>query len=328
MKILYVTPNPTDPLAFYRGTLPLAEMRKDYPEFEYTIAANVNWANLTAHDLVFMQRPYTSEHGRIVDMCKKWRKPLVLDFDDWLYELSPDNPAVHVYSDKTHYHKAAEMADAIMVTTTDMQEYYEADHGIKTHVVPNAFNDRLLDFRPVEDHSKIVLWRGSNSHTQDLLSVRQGYLKLIKEHTDWQFVFINMPPWWLGDNFENVKTVAPRDALDYMRMLNNIKPAIMAHPLSDCRFNRAKSMCSWLEASGCGSAFVGPDFPEYSREGIINYTPGDSKSFYNEINQLITDPIDIIESAKTSQDIIKKHLLLKDVNKLRYDIFLDCINNH
>ena len=321
MKILFVTPNPSDALSFYRGAGPLRRLREHH-DIEYVQPSEMNWATVVNCDLVFFQRPYTADHKKVIEICKQWGVPCVVDYDDWLYELSADNPAFHTYNNnKDNYHYAAESADALMVATHDMADLYMDRYGIEATVIPNAYDDQLFTPRPLDEHDKIVLWRGSNSHTQDLVSVRKGWLSLIRKHTDWQFVFINVPPWWLSEGFENVKTVAPRSTREYMDMIQKLKPAIMTHPLMDCAFNRAKSMCSWIEASHAGAAFVGPDFLEYQRDGITNYKAGDSSSFHEAIDGLITEPTRIIENARKGQRLITGELSLREVNKKRMEVF-------
>lgn len=321
MKILYITPNAADPLAFYRGSGPLSSLRKTH-DLDYIQLDSLNWANIRNCDLVFMQRPFLPEHEQVVELCRQWKVPLAVDFDDWLYELSPDNPAIHIYQkNRQSYHKAAEVADAVMVATEDMQKMYLEKFGIESTVVPNAYDTDIFTPRPLNDHSKIVLWRGSNSHTQDLFSVRSGYVELVKKHKDWQFLFMNCPPWFLGDDFDNVKTLPPLNVLEYMHIIQSIKPAIMTHPLLDCSFNRAKSMCSWIEASHAGAAFVGPDFTEYTRPGLTQYKANDGLSFFNAIDGLISQPERIIESARLGQAEITGPLSLREVNKKRFEIF-------
>lgn len=320
MKILYVTPNPSDALSFYRGAGPLRRMRETY-DMDYDTPSSLNWSTVVNCDLVFFQRPYTKEHVSVIELCRKWGVPFVVDYDDWLYELSPDNPAFHTYiNNKEHYHHAAESCNALTVATEDMAKLYLDEFGIETTVVPNAYDTRLFTPRPLVDHNKIVLWRGSNSHIQDLISVRSGWLELINKHKDWSFVFVNVPPWWLGAQYDNVQTVGPRSVIDYMAMMQEIKPAIVTHPLTDCAFNRAKSMCSWIEASHAGAAFVGPDFKEYQRDGITNYTAEDGESFFNAIDGLITEPVKIIDNAKKGQSLITNELSLERVNEKRWDV--------
>lgn len=321
MKILYVTPNPSDALSFYRGAGPLRRLRQHY-DFDYTTPSSLNWSSVVDCDMVFFQRPYTQEHKAVIELCRKWGVPFIVDFDDWLYELSPDNPAFHTYNNnKEFYHHAAETCTKLSVATQEMADLYFNEFGIEATVIPNAYDTELFKPRPVDDHNKIVMWRGSNSHTQDLFSVRLGWLELIKKHTDWTFVFVNVPPWFLGQQFKNVQTIGPRSVIDYMAMLQEVKPAIMTHPLTNCAFNRSKSMCSWIEATHAGAAFVGPDFKEYQRDGIVNYEAENSESFFNAIDGLITNPIRIIDGAKKGQALITNELSLLEVNKERIKLF-------
>jgi hypothetical protein len=171
------------------------------------------------------------------------------------------------------------------------------------------------------DRNKIVLWRGGASHTQDLLSVRQGWVELVSRHTDWQFVFMNCYPWWLGEVPSNVRFIEGMNAIDYMAAIQKISPAVMTHPLVDTDFNRCKSMCSWIEASHAGAAFVGPDFEEFERPGLERYTPGNSESFYKVISGLMNDPSRIVHNAKLGQAEILGPLSLREVNKTRAKLF-------
>jgi hypothetical protein len=132
---------------------------------------------------------------------------------------------------------------------------------------------------------------------------------------------MNLPPWWMGESFENVKTIEGQGMIEYMRSLETIKPAIMTHPLVDSRFNRAKSMCSWIEASHAGAAFVGPAFREYQRPGITNYEPGNSDSFFAAIDGLIEQPELIPYNAMKGQSVITTELSLREVNKIRMEVF-------
>jgi len=320
MRILYVTPNPSDPLAFYRGSVPLSRMRKSHG-IDFSYADAVGWNHIVDHDIIFFQRPFTPQHLQVMRMAKDWGKKIVVDYDDWLHDLMQDNPAYFLYErSKAFVSEAESLADVIMVATEKMQELYSA-RGIKSVVVPNAYDTELFTPCDVSDRSKIVLWRGSSSHLMDNFSVRSGWLELIKQHTDWQFVFMNVPPWWLFADFDNTHIVEGKDIIQYIKSLEETKPAIMTHPLVDSDFNRSKSMCSWIEASHAGAAFVGPDFKEYQREGITNYKANDSQSFFNAIDGLIKNPEMIIENAKKGQKIITSSLSLTEINKIRYELF-------
>lgn len=325
MRVLFVTPNPSDPLSFYRGSLPMSRLRQHHG-IEFTNSDAVGWNHIVDHDVIFFQRPFNPQHIEVMRIAKDWGKPIIIDYDDWLHGLMQDNPAYFVYErSKPLVIEAETLANTMMVATEHMKDLY-ADKGITSQVVPNAYDTEAFTPADVNDRQKIVLWRGSNSHIQDLISVRLGWLELIKRHPDWQFVFMNVPPWWLGDTFDNVHVVEGQGIKKYMNVLQSTKPAIMTHPLMDTDFNRAKSMCSWIEACHAGAAFVGPDFKEYQRDGISNYKAGDSESFFNSINFLIENPEMIPINAKKGQEIITTSLSLREVNKLRAKLFHE-LNN-
>jgi hypothetical protein len=320
MKILFVSPNPTDPLSFYRGIGPLSVMRKQFG-FDYEVGTNISWAQVRSCDFVFMQRPFNSQHVQVAEMCQKWNVPMICDFDDWLYELMPDNPSFDVYeSSKNNLEKVRAIASRTIVTTEYMKNLY-SEIGTDADVIPNAYDTDLLQHGDIDDRNKIVLWRGGNSHLQDILSVRMGFVELIRRHKDWQFFFLNVKPWFLGEEFDNVKHVQGMGLIEYFEFIKKAKPAIMTHPLLDSPFNRAKSMCSWIEAGHAGAAFVGPDFEEFKRPGCINYQPNSSESFFNAINNLINNPHGIIENARMIQKEITGPLSLKNVNEKRWEIF-------
>jgi len=321
VKILYITPNATDPLAFYRGTGPLARMRRDYPGLEFTSSEAVSWATLVSHDLVFMQRPFNAQHAEVIDMCNKWGVPVVSDFDDWLYDLMPDNPAYSLYRRAVPALETARLGSAAITVSTEHMKRLYAERGSDSIVVPNAYDADTFTPADATDRRKIVLWRGGNSHTQDLLSVRSGWLELIRKHADWQFMFMNCHPWWLGETFENVKHLEGMSIIDYMSALGEIRPAIMTHPLLDSDFNRAKSMCSYIEAAHAGAAFVGPDFEEFVRPGLERYTPDSGESFFAVIDRLIEQPERIVANARLAQAEITGPLSLRQVNRIRWETF-------
>lgn len=326
MRIGYITPEETDPLAFYRGTGPLTHMRKNYDDVEYfTIPNNVTWAELRKCDVVLLQRPFINEHLKVVDMANKWNIPVVADFDDWLMDLAPSNPAYHAFRDKQQIiSQICNMVDGIMVATEQLKTSYGKlllDQNKPMCVVPNAYDVDLFkkyrNDKNKKERSKIFLWRGGTSHMEDLLSVKDDYRELFKKYPDWEFVFLAQHPWFLDvKEFKNVKTADPMNLIDYYRAIHDTAPAIMTHPLTDTIFNRGKSMCSWLEATHARAAYIGPDFEEFHRDGIFNY--GKVKSFFDMAELLLNNPILIEENYQESEAYINANLTLDIINKKRY----------
>ena len=317
MKILYATPNSTDAMAFYRGSLPLSQMGIDY-----TISKQISWSELKRHDLVFVQRPHSEDQLELVKMAKKWGLPVVVDFDDWLCDLPRANPAHHVFEGtRETFFEVMKLADGIM-TATDHLANKCKEHNPNVVVVPNAYDSKLFSYAAKwKERTKVVLWRGGNSHLEDLMNVKEDHDRLIKENPDWLFVFVAQDPWWLKPA-ENLKHIGGLGIIEFMQSIYDMAPAIMHHPLTDCDFNRSKSMCSWLEATHARAAFVGPDFEEFKRPGIVNYS-----SLYESISELINNTEKIGKCIDESTKYIHENLTLKIVNKKRLEFFNAIVNN-
>lgn len=326
IKIGFITPDETDPLAFYRGTGPLTRLRKKAINFDYEhIPNNISWASIRKYDVIFMQRPWLPEHLQIAELCDKWNVPLIIDFDDWLFDLPISNPSYEPFhKNKKNIVQIANAATAITVATKKLGELFKSlliDQNKTIEVIPNAYDVELFskyrNDNNVKDRRKIFAWRGGNSHMKDLLSVKQDYLNLFDSYPDWEFVFIAQNPWFLDTNAPNVKTADALKIIEYFRALHDTAPAILAHPLYDCDFNRAKSMCSWLEATHARAAFIGPDFEEFNRDGIINY----KDNFFEVASDLLNNPEKILINYEKSEKYIKENLTLDIVNAKRYYLF-------
>lgn len=333
MKIAYVTPDASDALAYYRGSGPLARLCKTQNEFDYThIPNDISWASLKKFDAVFLQRPVSPEYLKVCELCDKWNIPLIADFDDWLYDLPPSNPAQLAF--KQHQKTFVQILnalDSIIVATTKLKELITPmllDQNKPIYVVPNAYDVELFrkyrNSKNVKEKKKIFAWRGGTSHLDDMRSVKEDYRNLFKSYPDWTFVFIAQHPWILDTKeFPNVQMADPLKIIEYFRAVHDTGISILAHPLVDNDFNRAKSMCSWLEATHARAAFIGPDFEEFKRDGILNY--GKELSFFEAGAKLLDDPLLMNQMYYNSEMHIMKNLTLDIVNELRMKAFKELI---
>jgi glycosyltransferase involved in cell wall biosynthesis len=326
MKSLVVTPRPTDALSFYRCVGPLRRLKEQYP-FSFSVQAQINWSVLAEYDNLFLHRPYQTEHAQIADIAKKWGYKIWCDFDDWLLDLEKDNPAKKVFDEsKEHVLRCKRSADLIFTATNHLKTLCESVGAKRVVHVPNAYDNELFPYAQTKkERLKICMWRGSNSHNLDIKSILPGLEKTIKTFPDWQFVFLGYDPSWMFLNqYNNVHYVAGKHPLEYMHMIWDMAPSVVYHPLHDSDFNRSKSMCSWLEATHAGAAFVGPDFEEFNQPGITNYKPGNSDSFFESMKLMLQSPVRIQENFNRSSEFISSKLLLKQVNEIRWKA-LSCL---
>jgi hypothetical protein len=325
-RILCLVPNPNDALSFYRAMGPLSRMTKDYRgEFTFEYATDFNWSKIRQFDAVFVQRPFRHPHLQVIKIAKDWGIPVVIDYDDWLFDLKTDNPAWKTYSRndevKRTINETFKLCDHMFVATEHLKKLYTEKGVQNITVVPNAYDRNLFSYVKPQERRKIVLWRGSDTHVHDCMTVREGYEELMKKHKDWTFIFMHQYPWFFSKPFENMCYVDGLETIDYFKKIYEMSPAIMCHPLSDCDFNRAKSMACFLEAAHAGAAFVGPDFEEFNRPGITNYKPESSEDFFNKMDFIITHPQTIAVNHAQAWKYIMGNLELAHTNKLRAEVF-------
>jgi glycosyltransferase involved in cell wall biosynthesis len=320
MKTALISPRPTDAISFYRAAGPFRRMREQFSDFDYDIIDTINWALLTRYDNVFLHRGYTAEHVKVAEIAKKWGVPLIGDYDDYLLNLEHDNPAKGVFDNAVKDTLECTRAlDLTFVTTEYLKGLLEQAGAKNVVVAPNAYDAKLFPYAAKKkDKLKICLWRGSNTHNKDVMSVLPGLERLFKTFPDWQFVFVaSNPSWMFRHTHSNVHFVGSKDILEYMHMMYEMAPSVVYHPLFDSDFNRAKSMCSWLEATHAGAAFVGPEFEEFTRPGITNYKPNDPESFFESMKSLLSNPIKIEGNYRESAEYIARELTLERVNEIR-----------
>jgi hypothetical protein len=301
-------------------------MRQDNKNFDYVDAREVNWSTVVSGDMVLVQRPFRDEHWQIVDLCKKWGVPVVADFDDLLSDLATSNPAFEAFhKHRETFIKIVQNCSGITVATEHLQTMIKS-YGATcpTRVIPNSYDSRLFPYTSnIIERNKIMLWRGGNSHVEDLQSIKNEHEQLIADFPDWNFVFIAQDPWWLTKR-ENIKYIGGMGIIEYMRSIHDMAPAIMYHPLTDTDFNRSKSMCSWLEAAHARAAFIGPSFEEFNRPGIHQYKQG---TFYETASRLMNNTDMIRESILSARSYVAENLELAKVNKLRKAFYHEIINH-
>jgi hypothetical protein len=312
---------------------PLAHLKRTAPadnQLQITIVDSVNWANLAMVDAVFMQRPFTDAHLKVASLCRANRKPLWVDYDDNLFKVPRDNPTYHTYNSERNQRNVATilaMADRVSVSTQKLARDYNdlrKKSGLPLcDVIPNALNELLFPvnngFREQERHA-MVMWRGSNTHDRDLMTVLpeiQAQAKAFKRHT---FSFIGDPSWMFMEQLpNNCLSTAPVDPIEYFDVISKIKPQALICPLHDSEFNRAKSNIAWIEATYAGAAALVPNWEEWKLPGAVNYL--DAKEFGTLLGKMISDPEFCQREAEKSWAYIKENLLLKQVNEKRRKLF-------
>lgn len=330
-SILCCIPNTADGTSFYRGCGPLSLLRKT-KDVNLIFANPITWATVSMCDMAFLQRPFAPEHLQIAQMVKDCKRPLWVDYDDFLLGVPDDNPVHTLYMNKgvqATIGRILGMADVITVSTQRLKDLYSAifrevtgkDLPGKFYVVPNAFNTDLLEFDPKPKDHKLVCWRGTNTHQADLACYAGEIIEVAATHTDWTFNFVGYNPWFITRVLPKKQCIVTEalDILEYFRFMRITKPAIQVVPLDSSEFNHCKSNIAWLESAACGTVTLAPDWPEWRRPGVVTYKDNDSfKVGLEYLMGLSFEDRAALNSL--SAEHIQKKLLLPHVNKTREQI--------
>lgn len=256
---------------------PLKAIERHHTDFRVEAPDQLQWVNAAGCSLLFLQRPFDHKHVGVMQMMKAQKTPIVLDFDDDIWDIPKGNPAFLQYKDawKENARKCIVDASAIIVSTEPLAERIRSFNPKgKVHVIKNAIPDHY-EWRS-GPQSKTVWWRGGDFHRHDLKRVIPELIKVINNNPDWHWYFGGSNPFEVTEELTHDNWSAhPTITLpEYHERLQTIAPAIIINPLQDHPFNYCKSNIGWIEAAMAGAALLAPDFPQFREPGVVNYREG------------------------------------------------------
>jgi hypothetical protein len=322
-KVGIITPNDNDACSWYRTMGPWNALTKQYQGIEIVPMPKIDWVLAGRVDVIFMQRPYSAEHVSAATIATKSKVPIWLDWDDDLWEVPRWNPAwKHFMTEACHLalKTVCELARVITVTTEDMAAAIGARTGKTPFVVPNALDDRMPLVQP-DPAKNVYWWRGGIQHRMDHVVTAEMFTAVAEADPTAKFLVIGDDPFWTDRPCFKGRMEVIREAIDivlFHELLCEKNPSVLLYGLDDCAFNHAKSSCSWLEATMCGSIAVGPAFREWERPGILRYEPGNMESARNAA--LLSLKVNREEHWKASANELQSQYRLSVVNRRRYDI--------
>jgi len=318
-------PNVNDGTSFYRGAGPLTSLQRQ-GKVELITAPDLDWPVLKYADILFFQRPGGEEQVKVIEKAKRAGKRVWIDYDDLLTQMPDSNPTISIYGlpeVKNSIFRCLELADIVSVSTQALADAWAANINGKCVVIPNAWDDDLFP-HPVIDFgksacSKRLLWRGSRTHDEDLLSVMMSLEHIARNESTAEWYFLGDPFWMVLRTIRrhrNINIKGFSDIIEYFHTLKTTYPDLMLVPLDNNPFNKAKSNIAWLEATWAGGLTIAPDWPEWQKPGVLNYT----NNFKDLVKAVIRNEIDSLKLHAESWSYIQDNLLLSKVNQLRLDI--------
>lgn len=298
---------------FWRGSGVLNELKRE-GKIDFAIS---NWKEslitLRKYDIAYFQRPMFAECEQQVRMCKDVGLKVIIDLDDWseVPETNYNHDIYYKHFELRPFKIMLKLADVVIVTNERMKQgYLRFCDNIK--IVPNAINDYVFKQRFQSPHN-LVVWRGGESHYNDIKNYTEWIKKVMMNHPDWFFLTI-------GDRlqeFDSLKNHKHIDRLsihDYFGFMLQVNPTIVIAPLLKNKFNELKSNIIWQEATISGAVCLSPDFS--SCDHAVKYDT--SLSF--KLEELINNRNIITKNFNRSKKILAKKYYLSKVNRRRLKI--------
>ena len=328
ISITCIIPDLTDGTSFYRGIGPLSHIKR-YSDLNVSLffPDQVNDALLLSSDIVFMQRPFSPQHLQVAEMAQLQSKPLWLDYDDDLFNVDVGNPTYHLYGKsavKNNIKTLIEMADVITVSTEHLATKIRAMND-KVIVINNGLDLSLFKYRKPNldrmDKNDLVMWRGSPTHTKDVLSVANQILQVHDERPDTIFEFIGDRMWLLTEQMKANQFIHTEwtTIMKYKHHIYSRTPKAFIVPLMFSDFNRSKSNIGWLEASFAGSLTIAPMIPEFEQPGVFTYKT--QEGFKDALDQVLyLNETDHLYHLENTWKHILEHYTLDTLNEKRINL--------
>ena len=325
MKILALSPLAYDATSYYRAFGVFPNLRKKIPDLvvePYMGAGRRTWAELLQYDVLFMQRPAHPDWLKLAQYCKGIGLKVWVDYDDNLFDLPPYNRVSDTYTPqvKKTMLEIMRVANVVTVSTEAIKTYFNKIGVDNVVVIPNALNTDLTPMAAAynePDPTEQFVWRGSETHVADCAFFADVMGDSIerREKTFWSFLGYN--PWQVTINFPPTKWKysIPEDIMVYIDNLKKIKGQLMHVPLVEDGLNICKSNIAWIEATTAGMVTLAPDWHEWQKPGVLNYT---SIENYGERLMMPLDGSKLRWEA--SRDYIMENLTLDKVNEQRVTI--------
>lgn len=255
-------------------------------------------------DVVVLQRVTHRYLAQAVKVLREKNLTVVVDVDDDLSSIHPDNPAWHHLHPRSarrqlgkdvglhtwsNLGEACREASLVTATTPALVERYGHGHGV---VLPNYLASHYYGVKRVD--SDVLGWPASlRSHPNDPAVVGSAIARLIDRGHAFRVTSVAAGvgrAFGLPDGDDRVQRVTdPVPLMDWPAELARLGVGIA--PLADTRFNAAKSWLKPLELAAVGVPWVGSPRADYVRLhrlgcGLLVDRPRD---WFRVLSGLLTD---------------------------------------
>lgn len=273
-------------------------------------------------DVLVMQRLGHNWHGRVIDILRSKGVAMVIDMDDDLSNIHPDNKAFVNYHPRNHQtpfswknvEQACKNATLVTVSTKQLLNVY-ARHG-RGHVIDNYVPERYLSIKV--DQDKVFGWPGTtDSHPNDLQVTGGAVQTLIDDGYEFRII----GPITQAKQALRLKELPPHTGIVEMTNWTTeiARLQTVLAPLAPTAFNTSKSRLKLLEASSVGVPWVGSPRAEYRRfhqESGAGLLADNRKEWHRSVKQLMDDASMRQELGERGRNYVQSQTIEKNAWRL------------
>lgn len=324
IKIAFFTNNPTTTALSYLRVIGPAS----YSDMKILMGSEYkdNLINcINQADLVIIQREFPADlqlYRHVYDLSRKLNKPIVYDFDDYLFGLPenhPDRKSFFYTKDLMPMFMAALEADYITVSNDYLKQKL-SDLNRNIFVLPNLLDEEFWPLTPPSnkdrDEPLVIGYMGGDSHLPDLEYITPTLLDIKTEFSDEiRFHFYGLrPPDSLLSFSDTIWT--PIKTYDYKEFAGDFQKMdvdLFIAPLIDNEFNRCKSPIKFFEYSSLGVPGIYSNvypYREIIKDGETGLLASSHEEWGQKFRLLLHDSVKRYQLAENAQkSIINKYLM-------------------
>lgn len=273
---------------------------------------------------------------------RKYGHKMVLDVDDNLWGVLPDNSSYEDYKKGSqnikNFTAICRDVDIITCTNSYLRNVIHHNTGVsldKIKVFPNYIDYSLYNSfpEPRDKYDVVIGHMGSTTHFDSLCQpdFMQGMDRIMKDYPNVKFRTIGhlIPKYksmW-GARYEN--SFGAEDLYNWAKLMPQKLADIdfLVVPLSNNLYNRCKSSIKFLEAASAKRTGVWQNLRQYQEviDGDNGFLAGNSDSWYNSIKILIDNKKRRNDMAEKAYKDVQVLWQMKDHAQQYIDLFKSLI---
>lgn len=280
------------------------------------------YLHLSKYDIIFSSyHADATGYSMLKVLEEKYGVQFVMDVDDDMFSVNPDNPFWIKMTDEKCYWMQCMIRDNTWISTTtpelakvfqDRREHPKDTVFVNRNLIPDDYVEK-----PFDNGDKIIVgYFGGSSHYADAheSGVLDGLRKLMHENKNVHFKAIGMP----------IDDYIPRKRYEFIEgkrgdgWINEVFPSlgldISLGPLNHDIFNQGKSNIKWQESTRAGSLFVASNYGPYTslKDKAILVDENTPEAWYRALKRAVEDLEYRKQVVKNAQDDLAKNWRLED----------------